>query len=868
MNRLIIIIVSFFAFIAPMKAQYVRVNIDYQTVAAMTAAYGTEAFAENYYNEQVGKILDRYRSAEVAAAAIYASKYLDRKALTNIGIWGDGTENYYYRRIYNLVGTKIMPKIWTVAGMMLHSPQTAIYWGSYLMKICDETKNLCYQFESVVTNASLSFKDLTFLCMNSEVARLLDLTKIGNVNWELMLDDLANIPGHFSKENLIADLDNLYSLAASVVSAGGSAALENLTQRSQFNDLFNGKISAIMDIMNNYERIYEGLRTNAGAELLNLVGGPENVGRLFDLSNYNATAWLTDYAANDPNAYYTQRYYIYWRDAGSQVLCDYNPPTDDNSILYGNEWYRFNTTDPNFYPNSSQVSAIKANSERYAGWGQAKVDQMNNAHDGNRYYIDYTRFGYILNRGGNQYGKAYAYSIKVTKSWDNKEEVYEEVFDSFTMDLNTFMRQLNLKLAEYNENDEGKTYMIDCDSRRYYTVADDAKLGGCESVIISATCHDGAELGSGTTQYKCKRCGSSLNAHSKSCAMHTSVSDNDLDTSDLDRQEREARQKISQLESRIRTLENENNRLLREIASADIETQAQLRIQYNANKTEIDRLKGELSTWQGKLNDILQAKEEAAADNDVQTDDYYRIPAIMAELQSGYRLNWTDAGTWNGYTFVRHATAANLTGVVTFQATLRIARKPKYFLGIKIHRAIMEISWKLTGEFSDSQVVDIIELNPSASTTEKQRLVNQHISQAASDYPGCDITTEYIKTDPTATDESNDTYHLLWASDRLDIAREVECRLTAIYADLVSLEKMMTYKLSIIDVLKGIAPYINDQAGRKGGIGTEAIGRWLTNAKSIGRRTAGGGTRPWQWRDDWQHRDDFSIDHEAIDRIR
>ena len=133
------------------------------TVAAMAAAYGTEAVAEAYYNEQVQNILKHYNAAEVASAGIFASKFLERKAMTDLGIWNSSTENYYYRRIYNMVSGKIMPKIWTVAGMMLKSPQTALYWGSYLMKICDDTKNLCMQFESVVTNSTLTFSDIAFL---------------------------------------------------------------------------------------------------------------------------------------------------------------------------------------------------------------------------------------------------------------------------------------------------------------------------------------------------------------------------------------------------------------------------------------------------------------------------------------------------------------------------------------------------------------------------------------------------------------------------------------------------------------------------------------------------------------------------------
>lgn len=814
------------------KAQYVRVNIDYKTVAAMTSAYGVETFTEKYYNEQLSKTLDRYTTAEVAAAGIFASKYLDRKALTTLGIWSDGTENYYYRRIYNMVSAKIMPKIWTVAGMMLKSPQTALYWGSYLMKICAETKALCYQFESVVTNSTLKFDTVAFLEFNPEIARLLDITKIGGVDWQLMLNDFSQISDHFTKENLIKDLDNLYSMAAQIVAGGVGNAVDQILNKSDFDALFKGQLLKVVEIMEHYETIYRSLDASVGNSLLGLVGGPENVAQLFNLSNYNMTSWLTDYAGSEPNTYYTQRWYIYWRDAGSEVLCDYNPPTDDNSVLYGPAWTRFNTTDPNFYPNSSQTETILRNSESQAGWSRMTVNQLNAVNDGNRYSISYNRHAYILSKKSKQYAKSYAYSIRVTKSWDNTEVVYEDVFDSYTMDLNTFKKQMNVKLKEYNSNEEGRIYYLGSDAKNYYRATDDAKLAGCESVIISVTCHDGAELGSGTTQYKCKECGGSLNAHSKECAMRTTVTSSDnLDTSALDAKERELRTNLANTQAQIDALERENAQLIKDIANASVEQANILRQKYNANKDRIASLKSRLAQYQTDLNNVLQAKEDAAADNDVATDDHYRIPAIMRDLASSYSLTWTDSGSWNGYTFTRHATSSGMKGTVTFTASLRIARKPKFFLGIRIHRAIMEISWKLTGEFSDSQVVDIITLDPKMSEADKQKLVNEHISQAARDYPGCEVTTEYVKSDPMEADTTGDVYHLLWASDRLEIARNVEVRLTHIFADLVSLEKMMNYKLSIIDVLRGVAPYINDNAGRKQTAIQESYERWRQNAR-------------------------------------
>ena len=641
---LIIIYMCLTLVVGRVHAQYYSVNYDKQIVAAMAAAFGAGAMAESYYNEQVGEILKHYNAAEVATAlSIFAAKFLERKAFTDLGIWSSSTENYYYRRIHNMVANKIMPKIWTVAGMMLKSPQTALYWGSYLMKICADTKSLCMQFESVVTNSSLTFADIQFLEINQEIAAILKLSEIGNVDWQQLLDDIASVPGNFTVENLTADIETLYNMGASLATAGINGASGALLQQSAFNDLFNGKVSKIIDIYDNYHDLYEQAENGIGSTLLSLVGGEDNVAALFDLSNYNITSWMTDYLSETQGNYYTQRWYIARRDQGSVSLCDYYPPTDDNSILNGDHWYRINTSDPNFYPNSTQREQILANSENHAGWSRSRVQQLNAQSDGFTYTMNYWMSSYIISRGGKQTKKAYAYEIHVTKSWNNVEEVYEDVFDSYSMDLNTFKRQLQARLSEYNDNEEGYVYYIGSDARRYYQATDAAKLKGVESVTISVTCSDGVTLGQGSTQYKCRECGGSLNAHSKECAMRTSVSENNLDLSELDEKEREANSKIALLEAQISQLETENRNLLTQIANASVEEAPALRQQHNVNKTKIDNLKKELATWQQQLADIQNAKSEAANDNATSTDDYYRIPAIMQDVKSAYNLTWQGA---------------------------------------------------------------------------------------------------------------------------------------------------------------------------------------------------------------------------------
>ena len=398
------------------------------------------------------------------------------------------------------------------------------------------------------------------------------------------------------------------------------------------------------------------------------------------------------------------------------------------------------------------------------------------------------------------------------------------------MDLNTFKAQLQARLSEWNDNEEGYTYYIGSDARNYYQATDAAKLKGCESVTISVTCSDGVQLGQGTTQYKCKSCGGSLNDHSKKCAMTTSVTENNLDLSDLYKQEQEANAKITSLQSQINQLEAENKSLVKQIANASVEDAAKYREQYNKNKATIDQLNKELATWQQKQREIEEAKAEAGKDNDVATDDYYRIPAIMNDCKSAYNLTWQGEGTWSGYTYIRKATMPNINGIITFKATLKIARKPKYFLGIKIHRAILQISWELTSEYTNTSVVDVITLDPSKTEQEKADEVNKRISEIAQEYPSCKITTEYAKSAPADDNGTDDTYHLLWSSDRLEIAREVDSRITKIYADLVSLEKMMHYKRNIIDVLMDIAPHINADEGRRLSLVEKCKKRWLRKA--------------------------------------
>jgi hypothetical protein len=312
-----------------------------------------------------------------------------------------------------------------------------------------------------VTNSSLSFKDIAFLEINQELADILRLSELGDVDWKAMLDNFSNVGDNFSKENLQEDLDNLYAMGVNLASAGAGNLINSIIGESNFNGTILDKAISVMEIAENAHDLYEGISNNAGATILGFIGGEEGLANLFNLSNYNVTSWITDYAREGMGQYYTQRWYIYRVDRGSVTLCDYYPPTDDNSILYGDHWYRINTKDPNYWPTASEREAALQNSENHAGWSRSRVQQLNNSNDGFNYSINYYSSAYILSKSrSGQYAKAYAYEIHVTKSWNNTEVKYEDVFDSYSMNLQAFKAGMNARLADYNDNEEGYTYYL------------------------------------------------------------------------------------------------------------------------------------------------------------------------------------------------------------------------------------------------------------------------------------------------------------------------------------------------------------------------------------------------------------------------
>lgn len=829
---------------------YYSVNFDRKTEAAMASTYALEVAAEAMNNESIQKILDHYTSAEVATAGIFASKWFDRKALTNVGPFGTAEENYYYARIRRLVVDCIRPKLWSVGSLMVRHPDKALYWGPYLYKTCNEVVQLCMQFETIVTNGRLTFQDIAaqgaFLVIGDDLKAIFDLAKLGEVDWSAVWDHLVDFGNGLTKEDLKDDLDNLLSAGTAIAGAGAAVLDSTWTQASKIGTVFKQKPHEIIQLYYEFRDLYDtfsdpdAVKDLVMARLLSTDS--TGVARLFTADGYHVTSYVSDYIKEMQGQYYTQRWYIYWRDSGSELLCDYTPPTDDNSVLNGPEWYRVSTSDENYVATAADREAALSNSESYAGWSRTRCEQLHQA-DPKYYYNFYPSMWssrIYKQKSGRTTAFAYAYSIKVYKEWNSYEEVYEEVFDSQTMDLNAFRKMMEAKLLEYNSREEDnavpKTYYIGMDTKRYYQAADEMKLNGCVSVSFTLNCHDGAKLGEGSFQWKENgdqyHC---LNEDSKRFAMESTLSGGP-DTGGIDAEISTWAAKVNDLQNQINALEARNRELLAQISKVSVEEAAPLREQYNANMSQINSLRSQLTTALAELNRLQQGKSDMLADYYDEEDGAYRIPALMHDLEGAYGIEWSDGGSWSGYTFTRKGYVRGMNGSVTLTCDLKKVRGESWLINfwgiriLRIHRAILGVEWKLTAEYSSSDVVDIMELDPGLSDREKTDAVNRRMQEILAEYPSCSVDVDYAYSAPPGADDDQDSYHLLWVSDRLRIARQVDYRLSRIYAELLVLEKFMYSRQSLLDYLKaqvfsGLGDGVRNKVYRK------SFRRWRNNSR-------------------------------------
>ena len=851
MRRFIAIILLILPVTSMSAQSYHAINIDAKTVAAMTAAYAIEEETERKTASDVDSILGHYTKASLSTAGIYLSKLKDRNAMREVGVFGSD-ENYYYQRILYLVKDGIMPKLIVVAAKMVKQPDNALYWGPYLFKTTKNVEQLCKQFELVVTNGKLSFKDVTFLVINEKLQKVFDLAQLGNVNWKELLEKVGDFNIKAAKEDIKNDIGKLGGVLAT---AGKGVVDSNMRDFSAIGRIFKSKPSEIYQLYQTFRSKYESIRNagNVKAILMGVIGSnsADAVSRLFQVDNYSITGYVSNYIKELQGQYYKQRWYIYSDDSGSKVLCDYKPKAEANYDDQWNGWLHFVSPRDNEYCHvltSSEMASAKTESERLAGWNQAKVDKYNKEHPGHHATITYVlqhenrRESYKHGWGARHYKRHcfYAYSIKIVDSWSIKHEVHEENFDSESMDEETFKKRMESQLKYWNSLESDKpilqriTYKLGNDARKYYTIADENKMKGCNSVVFLAKCDDGATLAEGSFNWKENgNQGKHLeDPKSKNFALDkTQVSTNGAN--ELQQKKKSCQDEIKSLENQIRSMDKQMSSLISQMNQAkmahDNNKVAALRAQHDTVSNNQAALKRQLSQVQSNLAQIDNAIAEYYKDLNEDNGSPYRINSNMRELASLFQLSWQDAGEWvNGdgqYIFVRHAYCAQVKSQVTYTAVLKLQSKPKHFLGIRIHRAILSVDYKLSAAYSAENVIETMNLDMGLSEKERAAKVNERQRQLMEDMPDCSITVRYNYAKNMPNEEGSDAIHLLWASDRLDVARDVEYQLSVIYSQLVLLEKVMNDRQTIKDFLTNqlLNPITRKSRGT---IAEYALGRW------------------------------------------
>ena len=855
--RRIIVLILMSAVIQTVSAGWHNINVDFTTITAMGTAYGVEGAEEGNTATALDSIFQHYKSGSIAMAGIFVSKKNDRDAMRNPGLFAS-EENYYYKRIYSLVKDGIMPKFITVAAQFLKYPENALYWGPYLLKTTSNVENLCKEFELVATNGKLSFKDIKFLVISDDLKKLFDLAQLGNVDWKALLDKLGDFGKDLSKDDLKEDMKHFGDVIAS---AGQQTVDANLEKASKIGNIFHSSTDSIWMMYDKFRDTYEQVKNGANVKdlLMQVIVTPDAAGvaRLFKIDDYNLTGYITNYLKELKGQYYTQRWYIYTEDSGTKVICTYKPDSyeDRNDSRWNMAWNHYISPKDNEYCHSlttAEKNEIKNKANSLSGWNQEKVNVYNQNNPGHTCSITYTlnhedrRESYKHGWGSTHHKRHcfYSYSVKVVDSWYIKQEVYEETFDSQSMDKETFEAKLKARLKSYNDNldpnDEnyGMVYKLGSDAPRFYTMADEKKLEGCNTVSFVANCSGGANLGEGSFNWKenSKSQKGSLTEQSKQFAMANNPDQSsDGGDKELLQQKQQYTDEVNSLKKQISANDKKQQDLIDRIRAAkqanNYPLANQLQKEYDSLDATNAQLQNQLSVAQNNLNQTNQALTEYYNDMSDNLDGAYRIPSNMRELQAMYKLQWQDEGEWvNGsgeYTFVRHAYCPSAKANVTYTAVLKLARKPKYFLGIRIHRPILSVDFTLSGNSSAENVVEVMKLDMNKTEKERTEEVNKRLKELMEDMPDCSISIryEYSNKVDTSDDESDNSIHLLWASDRLDIARDVEYQLTEIYSQLVFLEHVMQARQSLLDFLKHQILDVVTRSGR-GTIAEYCLQRW------------------------------------------
>lgn len=914
MKRLLLSITFLAVTVLSARGQYASINFDIKTDAVVAASYVISGTLESEAASAMQKVFEHYRASEAYAAAIFAQKLLERKALRDIGLLGT-PENYYYRRIYTLVAGRIMPTALSVATLLLKQPDKLTTYGPMLWKCLEDTRELCKQFEGVVTNNTKSFKAIKFYKIKDSLVQYFDYSKYQNIDWAGIWNDLVSYGKNFSwsryKNELRQDFDTLVGTGRDIYngvftsyggSSGGSSngdgddggsdghwydGIKNWIYGVRSNQNVRGGLNTFRGIYNKYKGVYDDL-SDTGKMLRGikqeLMDSVFTADQLLEVDDYSISknAYYDSLATGD--TYYLQRYQIVRRSQGEEtVYDDYGPQGRNlNIIIWKGGWLHWSISEYNDIPglqdyvdfesykrwfdsNSDPLIGLYRggwsmtdymqdltlkHAENFVGWSREDVIRRNAADDGYHYTFKADLLGPKVDSEGSFF---VTYAIVVTRSWDIMEPVYEEYFDSQTMDLSEFTTHINQKLAEFNASGDGFTYSLEVGDPSYYTVltGDDAET--ISNVTFTVKCKEELELAKGSFQWKENgRQGGDLDDTSRDLyAMATDLNDEDEDNEEspsevIDTRIREINDSISMFETERNTVQSRINRIADQLNLCE---DAALRDELNRLTDRFhdinDTLYNHLYPEQTYYLSLKQEVENEQLDSE---DGYRRIPYVEDWLKNLFGITWNFTGRdgfgrRRGSWVVKDAEESiyELHGTmhgnipVKLRITLTKTRdETRLFWPIgRIHRAILKIDYRLTSNEESEVIADIVEIDPNMSAEARAELINKRTKEIKKDYPDCEVISEYSFATPPDTKDDTDVPHLLWMNDRIQLARSIENRLTEIYSRLIVCESLLSREqeeLSFMDYIEG---YLGISRNHRSRLAKKRFDNWMDKVKEL-----------------------------------
>ena len=807
-RRMMILLVTLVLSLYEAMAAYVHVDYDYKGATMAEAAYLALAKAEGLNAESIIDILDHYTSAEVASAGIWLSKFLERKALKDEMVFSSA-ENHYYKVILFLVTKRITPRMIRIGKELLRYPEQFLYWGPYLFKTSEDVMNLCAQFEAIVTNGKKGFSSSDFLQLSPALQEYFDFSKLGNVNWQEMWDRITNFPTP-KWEDFREDFKELFGQVSPVNLA--IAGEENIQGRAtHIFDKFAEAPESLPDLFDQVQEAFSEVTSGAAVKsiLEGVIGDLKDslaVEKLFDLGNYNVGNYINDYVNQLKGQFYTQLWYIY--------------RVENNASRYYTQKYVIRQ-------NGTEVYYMEYDSRSNKGDFDKKMTEMVAAY--RKMYPD-DRIEMVTEPRITKY-VGYGQGSEVI--------VYDQLFDSRINHEVVFEKEFNKRIETLMKDQEVDfpwmkiEYKIGKGEKYYYEFESAETVRNTASASFTVNCHDEVELAKGGFNFKVnERYNSSkMNEYAYPKGMIPDKQPEDVTLweekiADLEEKIQknkdlidEYQQKITEIQAVADTTSNytDRNRLLNEITSYRIKIN-------NLNSTNIG--------LQDQLDEVNEVYENYQIDYTEDLDGPYRIPTLENDLAGDFHLHWDAAGSWSGHTYTRPAHIVGMEGAVKFIAEVKQERGEKRFLGIRYHRAIIGVEYRLVSEQETSETVDVIEFSDDMSDEEKANLINQKRQEVQGQFPSCNVTVVKSEKDPPEKEAKEEAFHLLWMSDRVALARFIEYRLRQIDGQLAFIERNLFIKRNVLDdfkkaFLQGVPRW------RTSTPGGAALQRWLDISNGI-----------------------------------